>query len=352
MLKYYRTFLSMIVIAIAMSACAGQIDPADYSSKDPSPEQLMAAQATRTPVPTATVDFQATLSIAYQDAENERQRAYQAQQDALDAQETSIAANALIIGYTAQAESNLVTIAQITQEAMARAEVHTYETQTAQPTANAIQATAQAVKLAEITLQSGMLTANSPTGIKAKSDAEYSAQFGWVNYMATGLVSISLFFLVIWIVIYLSARAKKEMADAYNDASDEPYIIPMAEDADNPNQTLRAEIQCTTEQLVLLAKGWMENKKTPAFNKWRGTVVINALYEIREFLTWHKLTYELDGKRGELAYTERGRAFMEYTAMNGELPAPFVCVPSPLPSREESPKSTIIPLTGVPGQLS
>lgn len=334
------------------SAIPGYVG-ADASTVSPSDNQSLLApevNATPTLVPIAAPDYSATISAAESIAENEKQNAYIAQQAAIDARETAIAANVAIIGYTAQAEINHVIIAQITQEAGVRAEAHIYETQTAQPTADAIMATAQFVQMAEIALQAAMLTANSPANIQAVSDAEYSAKFGWINYLAIGLVSISACLFFVWVIVYINDRTKKD-ADVFASETDEPYIIPMAESADNPNETLRAEIQCTTEQLVALAKGWVEDKKTPAFNKWRGTAVINALYEIRAFLLLHQLAYELEGKNGEQSYTERGRGFMEYTAANGQPPAPFVCVLAPLPSQDELPKNTLVPLTGVPEQV-
>ena len=331
-MKLYLAFLSSALILVTLACQASDFslyeDPNAPKSSTVVPAQLLAGpQATRTPEPTATLDYRATLAVAQTAVENEKQAALDAQQDAIYAQQTAVEANVIIIGYTAQSENNQVVIAQLTQQAFAVAEMHIRETLTAQPTADASRATEQAFIIIQNNERNAQRTqeAYEPTHIAAIANAENAAKYGWVNYAAVALVSLAFCFLVVFVRIYFIRPTERTVQTKaptiYNkDTTNGGYKL----------KRIQTVVPCTNEQLMLLAKGIVEHGMTLAVNKWQGTIAHKSIDDLREFMTTNEFARELKSKNGELYVLEAGEDWLADCIALGEPPVPYTCAtPSP-----------------------
>ena len=151
-------------------------------------QQLIAQQpeATASIVPTATIDFAATLGAAQAESNNARMEAEQAQREAIWYQQTAVASGVELAKITAEAEQMQVIYMQSTQSAEMIAITQTAEmfkaTQTYQPTADSKFATQSVIAIGAQTQAAARMTemAEEPERARVIAEAEDLQKNGWI----------------------------------------------------------------------------------------------------------------------------------------------------------------------------
>jgi hypothetical protein len=324
-----------VVCALFLTACGSRNTQTSAPSETTAPKAAIAnVDPTETPVPTATIDYQATSDFAQQQVDQAKQDAYQSQQDAIqaqqaavNAQQTSIAAGVAIAQITQQAEANQMTIVWITQESSNIIETHVAETQTAQPTALAILSTQQTIQNQQMILQSGQLTATkeAPALLQKMSDAQNAAKYGWINYVAIGLVSSVACLLMVWVMMYLNQKPiqKIEIADLNDD-----YIIPLRDVSETKQVRIHTDVPCTIKQLLEFADGICNRGMTLAIKQWEGTIVHKRIVDnaLRSFMVSNGFAKVIPSKGGELIVTQAGEEFLQSCLVLQTPPPPYEVV--------------------------
>jgi hypothetical protein len=334
--------MKRIIYAICLlwlTACIGN-PAAGVSFATSEPKNAVAVNTsehnnTSTPVPTAAPDYAATNSVSMTQAEDARQSSYAAQQAAIDARATAQGVQVAMVAFTAEYEARNILYMQATQSADILTAQSNMWTATAYPTAQAALSTQQALDKQRLILQAGMLTATkeAPALLREYNTARDIADYGWMSYFAQIIFALFCAAIAVLLFVVIFRLNEKKAENVFN-ADEEPYIIPMVEKQDEPQTTLRAEFDCSEYQILQLAKGWMEQKQTLAYRQWRGSGIHSKLEGIRDVFLMHEMAAELPGKRGELAYTAQGEAFLEFVYIHGELPEGWACLatyPEPPP---------------------
>ncbi len=312
----------ILLLAIFLTACTGEAAPTQEANA------LMATQAITTPtmtrVPAPTLDHAATIAVAQTQAEDERQNAYRAQQEAINAQQTSVAAGVELARITAEYEAGKIVIAQITQAAYATGEAHTVETLIAKPTADAKQATQQAIEVTRLANQSGLMTqvAEEPARIREINNAVNIERFGWLDYFARAMGSIAMIVLAggVLMILYVRTEPKKQPIEE----PEQPFIIPLNVDtSDGGWRATRAEVPVDIETLKLFADGIMQGM-TPAYDVWQGVIKRPDLSQIRGFLLRELMAQKVKGE--EVTIIQKGRDFLAHVSETGECPLPYRCI--------------------------
>ena len=312
----------IFLLAIFLTACSGEAMPTQE------PNALMATQAAATPtttrVPSPTLDHAATIAVAQTQAEWERQKAYAAQQEAINAQQTSVAAGVELARITEAHEAGLIVIAQITQAAYATNEAHTVETLIAKPTADAKQATQQAIEVTRLANQSGLMTqvAEEPARIREINNAVNIERFGWLDYFARAMGSIAMIALAggVLMILYVRTEPKKQPIEE----PEPPFIIPLNVDtSDGGWRATRAEVPVDIDTLKLFADGIMQGN-TPAYDVWQGVIKRPDLSQIRGFLLRELMAQKVKGE--EVTIIQKGREFLAHVSETGECPLPYRCI--------------------------
>jgi hypothetical protein len=324
-------FVLFVICALLLTACGSKGTQAPTPSETTVPKAAIAiAEPTETPVPTATIDYQATIAVVQQAAQDAQQQANQAQAEA-DAQRR------LMVDATVTHEAVMLIAAQMTQSS---------EVLSAQGTQVAVNATASAYPTSipltatqQMTINSVRETqqaANDPKFIEKRANAEaYAQNAGKLMMVEIGLKwAVALFVITLGMALVIFVmRAPNNVPS--KDTNQEIHIeqlkkIPMVADSENRNRTIRAEVLCTNEQIVDLANGILNMKMTLGFNQWQGTSVHKNLKEIRDFFQEHKFARLIPGKGGELIVTSEGEEFLIECWNLKEPPLPFRCIiPSP-----------------------
>jgi hypothetical protein len=271
------TIFIVLIVALLLSACGATSSPQNILPTQQIVEVVSSSTTvpTQTQIPTATIDTQATIDAARAEAQAAQQAAQQAQEVARQAMLTSDAAARLLVDATMTHEAIQLSYSQMTQQAdqikfqqdgMTQAAAQM--TATAYSTAFPMTATQQSQHNAII---AGQMTGTheAPEILQRIAAAENEKKYGWVNYFAIGLMSILGVVLFVWIAMYLNHRElqQKDTSAQIMDLNKKDNIPMAAPNPTIPQQTLRAEFLCTNDQLVLLAKGWIDEKKTAAYNQ-------------------------------------------------------------------------------------
>ena len=321
----------IFLLAIFLTACTfGEAAPTQE------PNAIMATQAMATPtmtrVPAPTLDHAATIAVAQTQAESEKQKAYAAQQEAINAQQTSVAAGVELARITAEYEAGRIVIAQITQAAYATSEAHTVETLMAKPTADAKQATQQAIEVTRLANQSGLMTqvAEEPARIREINNAVNIERFGWMDYFARVMGSIAMIVLAggVLMILYVRTEPKKQTEEV----TPAPQIHYHKDESNGAYQLTRIDpnIPCSKEQLIELAEGIRWNSMSLGYNAWQGTDVHKCLKDMREFFVRNLMAREASGDQVFMLHV--GEKWLDKVLELGDTPPPYVCViPSPDP---------------------
>lgn len=329
----------ILLLSLLLASCTATNEPVFSGLVDTTPRPTQAQQIpTATIIPTATLNTQATIEALQQDAAI-------AQAQARDAQLTSDAASRLLVDATMTHEAIQLTYLQATQEK------EQVELQYAALTMESNRATGTAYTTAVPKTQTQQakndraigtvlaLTVNAPAQLQAMNEAEIQERWGWAYPASTMLLSVTLFVTMAGLIVYVLRRPIAQAQE-----QEQPFItpsdltpIPMMPVTSNPQYTARSEFNCTPEQLVELARGYVEHNIPLGFRRWIGSPVFTALKDIREKLKELELAYELPLMAGQMEYTEAGKAFMRYTAEHGHPPDGYTCVlKSPPPSLDQT----------------
>ena len=324
-----KKIIIFLFMLIGMSACSAA--PVEAQAVNMTPVPTRERTATSTVVPTATIDHNATVAVAQTQAEVERQNAYAAQQQAINMQQTAVAAGVELARITAEYEAGKIVVAQITQAAYATGEAHVMETQRSQPTLDVQRATAQAIEITRLANQSGLMTqtAGEATRIREIATAKDVAEFGWLTYMAQVIASIAALALSLGLIVFLFYK----QAPAVKRPTATIHYAKTDQDGQYRLRRMMTDVPCPQNILLLLAEGIRENQMTLAINQWQGTDVHKYIGAIREFMKPpnNDFAHELKSKNGELMITGAGEDWLDECLALGDAPLPYRTLsPTPL----------------------
>ena len=349
----------ILLLSLAITACTAA--PA-ASAMQPLATRS-APMETPTETPTATPDYQATISAADANAYQAQQDSMAAQQDAINAQETSQSAMVEIVAFTAQAEALLLEYVRATQSAdnatavMKSAEINMTQqvegwTATAALTNIPATQTQQAINNTQIPAQqiimntAQAMTIVAPTVAAAIQNEAERAKYGWINYLAVGLVSLTATALMVWVIVFINHNLRKEQEQA--EQPDEPFIIPMdgpvqvAVHTTTPSQSGEyLTIPATAEMLTEFADGIINQGKQMALRFWEGGQTKHwtreLYYPMRHFMQTHKYAASAGGKDGRLVLLAEGEAFLRGWLTSQSLPHRHKLNPNIVPPAGETP---------------
>ncbi len=292
-------------------------------------------QPTPSIVPTVTVDYQATLVIAQQTADEARR------------------VNAMVTAeYQQRAQEQLQMTAQFEQRVQ---EIYSW-TATAALTAIPLTATqqsisnTQAVERNQIVIAQMTATAAYPTQIIAVNNAMNKATFGKAYYVFGMFAIFSLGVLMLSGVYWIAknpvmAKTQPEIEDEGETEPAQPETVVWVQSTkDNGAASVRHAIPCTPEQLSELAENITQGKKTLAVNKWEGKETLftrEVILRVRSWLRDNQLvTVAPDG---QLVPTNELLDFLMGWLDRGALPADYEFESPHSPEAGESSKSVEIP---------
>lgn len=322
----------IILLTMFLSACTA------LPINNVMPESLSTptAQATATPsiVPTATLDYAATSAAAMTAVEAAKFEALSAQQDAINAQATSQAAQVEIIAFTAAADAALWQATQYAQmaeqTAVSMTQASVQMTATARPTAEARRVTQEALAIANMTSIAAQLTAQAgePERIRQVNMAQDIAQFGWMTYFAQIVASLGVMALGAGLFVFLYKHQPTQKAE-----ETETETIPFKFERTNGGWVAtRAEIPVEFDDLFEFASGVINDGKTAAYDVWSGILSRRILVILREFMLREGMAQEV--KAGEITIIQKGREFLSHVLRDGKAPLPYKCITpkiAPLP---------------------
>jgi hypothetical protein len=324
------TIFVVLVIAFLLSSCASTPAQAVNITQSPQAaiEQTRTPEPTATTTPTATVDYLATAQAAQNDAALAQQQAQQAQAEADAAKrlmvDATVTHEAILLSFAQMTQGADVSTQQIAQATMAVAGTYIPMTMQAQDLDRSMARTQVAENIAVRTA-----TAYAPTQISliadAKANAETATARAIIDMVFKFCVSIMLLAIPIALVIFITNKPAGPIINVPNlNIHDIPMVVPKGSE---PTHTIRADIPCDLDQLLELADGILNSRKTLAFNQWEGTSVHKSLKEIRAFFMVHKFARVLIGKGGELGIEADGEAFLRECWSLRSPPPPYTCLP-------------------------
>jgi hypothetical protein len=304
-------------LCLLLTACAGEMYPANVMLATPSLRSVMPT-ATATIEPTATIDYLMTAVVAKQTSDEAMRVNVQvtAEQDRRNFEQAGWTVTA--VAMELQREAMTQQAAQYTATAYA----------TSIPMTQARQAVLDSTRATEI-----MMTLSAPTQLAAMAKAKTYAEFS-DEIQATDLVFrivIAVLIIAISMFVFVMAVAKvysmvKPTAEEARIPELDPQSIPMRPVVGNENITLRAEINCTTDDLFDFADGIINEKMTPAFGMWDGRLKREKLKAIRDAMTEHHLAKLIPKSNGALDILADGEHFLRVVLDTGKPPTPFVCI--------------------------
>ena len=332
----------LVLAALLLSACqldGEAITPSvSLSTAEVKPKLVMVSYS-ETPVPTATIDYQATIALVQQEAQRAQQEADQAQAEA-------DAAKRLMVDATVTHEAVMLIAAQMTQSSEVLSaegtKVAIEVTSSAFPTSIPLTTTAQH---RNDSVRETQQAANDPTFIEQRANAEaYAKNAGKLMAVEIGLKwAIALFFVAVGaalVIFVMRSEPKKE-----EPVEVRAFVpIPMRKDTSNGQykmKKIRTDVPCSKEQLMVLAEGILVNGMTLAINPWQKTIVHKSINDIRQFFLDNEWARELKSKNGELFLLEVGEDWLDQCLAHGEPPEPYACV---IPSPEPVSGSNLIPV--------
>ncbi len=319
--------MRIVILLVLAAGLAGCVPATQYGIAPLASPQATQIISTSTPA----ADYPATVAAANAGAYQAQQDSMAAQQQAINAQETSQAAQVAIVAFTAQAESMAMDYFKATQAAEQSTAVM-YVTQigmtqnadnmtaTYQPTADAIMSTREAVVLVNATNHAAERTAAAyePTRVGQLNAADNMRRFGWIDYFARMMLSIASLVLVVGLFAFLLAWAMRPVMEIPDEA---PEIIPLNVDRSNGGwKATRADVPVTIDVLVTFADGIMRGK-TPAFDVWQGVISRADLTQIRGFLMREHMAQHV--KANEITILQVGKDWLARVSDTGECPPPY-----------------------------
>ena len=339
------------LLFLLLTACAAA--PA-ASAMQPLATQSRVTDASVTP--TATPDYQATISAADANAYQAQQDSLAAQQDAINAQETSQAALVAIVAFTQAAEQVQLEYVRATQQSEAQRIGMTQQvegwTATAALTNIPATQTQQAINNTQIPAQqiimntAQAMTIAAPTVAAAIQNEAERAKYCWVNYVVVGIVSLTATALMIWAIVFINHNLRREQAQT--EQPGEPFIIPMDEPIQvavhttTPNQTGEyLTVPATAEMLTEFADGIINQGKQMALRFWEGGQTMHwtreLYYPMRHFMQTHKYAASAGGKDGRLVLLVEGESFLRGWLTSQSLPHRHKLNPNIVPPAAETP---------------
>ena len=346
-MKKFILILSLAITACTAAPAASAMQPLATRS---------APMETPTETPTATPDYQATISAADANAYQAQQDSLAAQQDAINAQETSQAALVAIVAFTQAAEQVQLEYVRATQQSEAQRIGMTQQvegwTATAALTNIPATQTQQTINNTQIPAQqiimntAQAMTIAAPTVAAAIQNEAERAKYGWVNYAAVGIVSVTATALMVWAIVFINHNLRREQAQT--EQPEDQFIIPMDEPVQvavhttTPNQTGEyLTIPATEEMLTEFADGIINQGKQMALRFWEGGQTMHwtreLYYPMRHFMQTHKYAASAGGKDGRLVLLAEGESFLRGWLTSQSLPHRHKLNPNIVPPAGETP---------------
>jgi hypothetical protein len=317
--------LPLIIFSLILSACGAM------------PQSIVASLSTQAlAVGTPTVNSAATLRVmgtALVDAQGSEREA-QLKIDAL---------NRLNVDATVTHEANQMAIAAITERAH---QVSIIGTQTSIPlttTAFPVVATMQSDQIkreaAQMTNVAAQPTLEWARARADKADETIALDLAVKIAFAAMLISIAMLCgLVAYFAVLDDKRKEAAVEKQVEKTKQDDGLLPLPAVSAPETEGDNNQVPCTVDQLVEIADGVITGvmttdgvvKKTLAFRRWGNSPnVYKVIKNIREWMLEKEFVYKLEGKLGELEFTDDGRDFLEEVVNLREPPAPYVCLPYP-----------------------
>lgn len=320
-----NSLFALLLFSIFLTSCGEAFSSGDIRSiANTQPAQVLPT-TTSAPIPTATIGWEQTAIVAQQTADAASR---------IMAQETAAESSREHekLSWTATVDAATFDASHLTQLSDAA-------TATAVPTWLPITLTAAVEQYNyQLTEQADMrtqvaATLSAPTLIVQMAQSEAMAKYADSNAMALVMVkfAIAVFILCLSVVligfVFFDLKKRDLENPEKKEESPEPEPIPFVEILSSAgNQYLRAEINCSNEQLLELAEGVLERRMPLAFNAWEGTIVHRNLKQIREFMVDHKYAKVIRGSNGALDLQAEGERFLRECLQLGNPPPPYRCM--------------------------
>lgn len=286
------------------------------------PRFTTTAKATITPMPSATIGYQATA----QAAETAR----------VAAEGTAVAAARMMVEATAAHEARLQEQIRLTAEAERRAfDAHSWTATarwTSVPLTETQQAAANTQLAGQMTMAAGQMTATAeaPTLVVALANAEAEAEWSGLRQgmEVFALFAVAVFVLVlVWFVIF---KAPAMMPSGGGVAEEEEVHELDTTDVKVVDRSEGLSIRmftvpCSPDALTELAQALVSGQKTLGINLWEGKKSVHftrdIIKRVRQFLRLNDLVAGSEGER--LVLTEKGRKFFLAWLEHRRLPDAF-----------------------------
>jgi len=322
--------LYYIVIAFLVVACSGanvNFEPPFVTTEYRALQSTTIPQ-TKTPIPTVTIDFNATSQVALSQVAVALNQASTAQAEA-------DAANRLVVEATSAHEQReheiALSNAQGTQQAQSEKMIVYGWTVTAAFTSIPLTQTQQSIINTQIpkqqALMSGALTATkeAPTQMVAMTNAENYSRYWIVDFILRMFVFVGMGVFLVGIGAFAFRQRKvqeqeqeveeENVIDEISQESTETILrIETNHDTAFPAMS-RMIVPCTPDQFTELVNGVLTEGKTLGINQWEGAESVFTRDEftpVRNWLLSNKLAQHSSG-RGALMLTAEGESiFIEW----------------------------------------
>lgn len=327
--------LLALSLVLFLSAC-GLFPQAQSDSGEAGRQRVALAQntnvpGTSTPIPTSTLNHQATL-----DAVQSTLEVAQAEADA---------AKRLMVDATMTHEAFLLIQIRLTESSDIMTRQASAETLTARPSAVPLTET-KAAYLESVSLTKNAdsrtqlaATLAAPTQLLAMERARVEAKFAEASrkvdigvMVAIGFFCVSMSLFLLACLFYYPEKKAEESNVIFIqplDELDQPQRPRFkSEIGKNGEFTMHpVEIDCSNDQLLEFADGVVNRQMTTSFNLWEKTDVHKNLKKIRLFLEQRKYAKLVRGSNGMLDLTAEGEHFLRETLRLGGPPPPYICMP-------------------------
>jgi hypothetical protein len=294
-----------ILMVLALAGCGVEM-PQGEAQQVFGGDVTRVPAATGTPLPTATIGYQATAAVA----ETAR----------VAAEGTSVAAARLMVEATAAHEARLQDQMRLTAEAEQRSFAAFSWTATARFTSVPATQTQQAIQNTQIagyqTMTAGQLTATyiAPTQVVALAWAEAEAETAlwrsWMEVFAMGAVGLSMMGLTGF--VFWKWKAGLVMVTPAVEGGDEVHEMDVThvKTVDRSGGNLKIDwwaVPCSPDALTEFAQGILSGSKTLAINHWEGAASEHFSREsIKAMRNWMQgNSFALSVGGGVLALTDR-----------------------------------------------
>lgn len=297
------------------------------------PQTTQAAQSpTGAIVSAPTPNYDATIQASSTEAAQSRLEALAAQESELRARETADGALVAIAAMTDANAQRLHEEAGWTATNAVKTEIAQAATATAALTQVPVTETAYWVNATQITgnqtAVSSLITSTADAPILARkmADAENERRFGWASRIAPLFLGMAFVVFSVLVSRWLwSARPNTPAPEALEVPDGFHPIIPFVEIA--PRQYVRGEVPIPADILRKIAEGIINERRTLAFDHWRGTEVYKHLKTFRDWAASPNIKFVslVRGGSGVLDLTAAGEAFFRDCLENCP-PTGFTCL--------------------------